>query len=94
MMTTPDLDDRVRKALEHGRPTVVKDVRVLHGADWSGEPAVWLWLIVDDLTDAASNELETARTWAEGAAKPAAGERWIYVSFRTESEQVELEKQQ
>jgi hypothetical protein len=93
-MTTPEVSERVRQALVLGRPAIVKDVRVRHGTDWSGDPAVWLWLIVDDLTDSASNELDTARTWAEATAKPAAGERWIYVAFRTESEQRELEQQQ
>jgi hypothetical protein len=45
------------------------------------------------VTDPGSVELDAARTWAEQTAQAAAADRWIYVAFRTQSEQRELEAQ-
>lgn len=64
------------------------------GLDWSGDPAVWIWLVVDD--DAANHpSFMTTSTRLQReihrALKATGSERWPYVRFRTFSEQRELQ---
>ncbi|MBI5853574.1 MAG: hypothetical protein HZB39_21405 [Planctomycetes bacterium] len=65
------------------------------GTDSTGDPAVWIWIILKDasLPRAWSFESrEKLRQWAKQTVRSAGIEDLTYVSFRTESEQQELER--
>jgi len=92
-LPTDDETQQIRKALRSISfpKNVVLTWTFEVGADSTGDPAIWIWVIVDD--QAAKHEeffTKTARE-VEGeirAALSAAGvARWPYIHFRTGSEQ-------
>ncbi len=77
------------------RPPFVNEIRHLLDTDHAGDPAVRIWVIVDDDTAAGPDFISTAEqvqaTIVEALREAEIG-RWPYVHFRGYSEQVELDR--
>jgi hypothetical protein len=74
-------------------PPYVVDQVVEVGEDASGDPAIWVWIIVaDDATDRPEffDESMAIEDRIFSALEQAGDERWPYVRFRTRSEQAEV----
>jgi hypothetical protein len=75
----------------HGNlPDWVRELRVETGHDASGDPALWVWVEVDDAasTDAGfTMSVKQIKTLLENAVRTISPDRWPYVRFRTVSEQ-------
>jgi hypothetical protein len=71
-------------------PDYVKGVQFRFGNDSSGDPAVWIWLVLKDDVDIESPsvqaELSPVREAYRNAIQRAGIERWPYISVRTRSE--------
>lgn len=92
-MSTTDLDTRLRAAFDTNRPNHVSRVVTRRGTDATGDPALWVWVILEDenlLRGDRRSEIEQIRLWAQSAASSVLPE-WAYVTFRTEEEQREVE---
>ena len=64
------------------------------GADWEGEPAVWVTVVldapaVDSLTD---EQLADLREAVRRAVRESGTERWPFVAVRTADEQAEIDR--
>jgi hypothetical protein len=68
------------------------DYRV--GSDSTGDPAIWVWVIVADETDVVSDEfigfLDTVRRMVWDGLAKVKSDRWPFVRVRTVSEEREL----
>jgi hypothetical protein len=88
---------RIREVLESiDFPPGVVSYRFEVGADWTGDPAVKIWLLVDeDIVHLQESIRITTDTEPKiRDALTAAGiRRWPYVLVRTEAEQRELDSQ-
>ena len=77
-------------------PDIVTDFAIRAGLDSTGDPGVWVWAIIKD--EAADPEFRKqvaeVRRQADDALQDADIGRWPYISFRTESEQHELEAEE
>lgn len=75
-------------------PDYVRDFAVRVGEDSTGDPAIWLWVIVDDRV--AGRELTTkvpeVRELVRKTLAREGVDKYFYLMFRTESEQRELEE--
>jgi hypothetical protein len=71
----------------------VTDFAIKAGLDSSGDPALWVWVIVkDEAADSHfSEKAATIREQVVAVLEDARISRWPYVRFRTESEQNEVE---
>jgi hypothetical protein len=81
---------RIEQFLRGRLPEWVKELVFETGNDAQGEPALWIWVEIDD--DAAAEEVfsqntRSARNIVDAAARKLAAERWPYIRFRTTSEQ-------
>jgi hypothetical protein len=90
-LPTPDELDRLRAAMRTVRfpPDVVESWDYEFGLDSSGDPAVWIWLVVDDrAADDPAFTATTARLQREilQSLQRAGVSRWPYVRFRTISD--------
>ncbi len=77
------------------RPSFVTEIRHILDNDWSGDPAVRIWVILrDDIAD--SGEIleysQPIRSTIARALRDAEIDRWPYVHFRGQSEQAELDR--
>jgi hypothetical protein len=92
---TPQELDRLRIAMRSVRfPDFVQTWDHEFGRDSTGEPAVWIWVVVDDdAPDDATFTTTTTRLQREihRALDRAGLDRWPYVRFRTFSEQKSLQ---
>jgi len=82
-------------ALSKRRPRHVSRVVTRVGRDSTGDPAVWIWIILKDTSLAESwvrSNREQLRRWAEKAVRATGIEHWAYITFRTETEQQALER--
>ena len=82
-------------ALSKRRPRHVSRVVTRIGPDSTGDPAVWIWIILKDTSLAeawARSNREELRRWAERAVRKAGIDHWAYITFRTETEQLALER--
>ncbi len=79
----------VSEALHTLKDLPVQVVRwdVEEGTDASGGEAFWVWAYLKDadLTRSVRNRVRDL-VWATVRALPGAGDRWVYVRFRGESE--------
>jgi hypothetical protein len=94
-LPTPDEVGRLREAMKRVPfPAGVLTWEFEFGQDSSGDPAVWIWVVVEDAAAddphfaAVSTRLQ--RTIHEELQR-AALDRWPYLRFRTESEQRALQ---
>lgn len=75
-------------------PAFVRDAVFQLRADHTGEPAVWIWLILDDDTDVEVGEVQAGLTRVRRTIHDrlmAGGvDRWPFISVRTRSDQQEL----
>lgn len=92
---TPEELRRLRGALKEVHfPSVVETWDYEFGRDSSGDPAVWIWVLVDDVAaDDATFTDNTVRLRREihQAIQRAGLDRWPFVRFRTVSEQRSLQ---
>lgn len=91
---TGDEDRRIGEVLRHIEfPPAVRTWDYELGLDSTSDPAVWLYIFVDDQT-AASDDFLGLTLEIEGKIRDGLGAagitRWPYFRFRTESEQREL----
>ncbi len=80
---------RVEQQLEQ-RPSWVKDLRFETGEDNAGQPAVWVWVEVDDSAlkqEVLLQNTQMIKGIIERAVAEVASDRWPYVRFRSTSEQ-------
>jgi hypothetical protein len=87
---------RIQGALEKARlPAYVRGFRYRLDTDSSGEPGVWIWLILSDNVakgpDFARKSAELQRRITDVMSKSGV-DRWPYVRFRSQSEESELAK--
>jgi hypothetical protein len=83
----------LESALSKRRSRHVSRVVTKIGTDSTGDPAIWIWIILKDTALAeAWPRREDLRLWAEKAVRAAGIEHWVYIAFRTETEQRALEK--
>jgi hypothetical protein len=88
-----EIADKLKAALgkpPHGVSRVLTKI----GTDSTGDPAVWIWIILPDSSfeDASSSsEHKKLREWAANAVRASGVQHWPYVFFRSEAEQTELE---
>lgn len=77
------------------RPPFVTEIRHALDTDAAGEPAIWVWVVLDDDT-ADSEEFfersEVVRSRIVQSLREAQIARWPYVRFRGQSEQAELDR--
>jgi len=77
------------------RPSFVTEIRHALDTDSSGDPAVWVWVVLEDDT-ADSDEFfersEVVKTKIVQSLREAQIDRWPYVRFRGQSEQAELDR--
>ena len=75
-------------------PECVRGMSFRLGTDSTGDPAVWIWLMVEDdvVIDSAEvqAELATVREALQEAIQRAGINRWPYISVRTRTETKEL----
>jgi hypothetical protein len=74
-------------------PRVV-EIRHKLGRDWSGDEAVWIWLILDDETRAKDWDFRRLKPLIERVEEAVARsplEVWPYVAVRSKSEQDEMD---
>jgi len=87
-------EEQIRVALKGVRwPPCVLTLNVELGADSTGDPAIWIWVFVDDEAATATDFPSIAMEIEEEirAAFAASGvDRWPYVRFRTRAEQLAL----
>lgn len=84
---------RIERMIRDDRPEWVADLRFETGSDASGDPAVWVWVVMADEAaegDGGTSNARAARALLDGAAREAAPDRWPYIRFQTVSEQAEL----
>ncbi|MCP4593517.1 MAG: hypothetical protein GY842_22495 [bacterium] len=77
------------------RPSFVTEIRHILDNDWSGDPAVMIWVILrDDVAESAEllKRTEPIRTTVVQALRDAGLDRWPYVHVRGQSEQAELDR--
>jgi len=84
------LGKRLEQRWQDERPSWVRELRFETGEDANGDPAVWIWVFIED--DAARKEVfaENARVVREalmGILRSLEDDRWPYIRFRTVSEQ-------
>ncbi len=91
-MTEQEQIETVLATIE--RPSYVTDIRFALDNDWSGEPAVWIWVIMQDAI-ADSEEIlvhtDPVEAMVVQALRDAEISRWPYLRFRGQSEQAELD---
>ena len=90
----PDVEAfRMTKALELVRrllPEEVVEVKHEFNTDWTGDEAVWIWVIMRDESADESDSFEKSKDIQEQievALRRTGAKRWPYVHFRTESEE-------
>jgi hypothetical protein len=92
---TPYLDGfRIYHILKrHPFPEYVHDFAVRIGNDSTGDPAVWIWVIIKDEVGGKGfiKRVPEVEQRIETALRRARIKLWPYVHFRTESEQHDLE---
>ncbi len=75
----------------HGKlPKWVRDLRFETGNDAAGDPALWIWVEVDDAaanSDVLTANFEQVRERLERAVTNLRVDRWPYIRLRTASEQ-------
>jgi len=78
-------------------PSYVKDCKYRLDTDSSGDPAVWIWVIMTD-TEVESPSFPSDRHSVKKSVvkllRESGIERWPYVRFRSESEQNALSREQ
>lgn len=97
-MNTRDRDTELKETLKEklgGRyPDHVIDVVTRHVTDSTGDPAVWVWVVLKDeslLDDSHRDRLEEIRAAAKDAVRSTGAGEWPYVTFRTRAEQEQIE---
>ena len=80
------LDDLRQSA---GLPVPVRSWHVETGADATGDPAIWVWVTLDDHVELGTRDQirEQVRHTIQRMDEDAP---WVYVRFRTASEEVTL----
>jgi len=85
----------IRSALKKVRfPKGIANLDFDLGNDSTGDPAVWIWIVVKDAAADVAASAETATRLSRDirqALHKAGSDRWPYLSFRTVSEQKELQ---
>jgi hypothetical protein len=84
------LGERIEQFVEGRLPTWVREMVFETGNDANGEPALWIWVEIDDTAaaeDVFSQNTKSIRTILERAVRKVAIDRWPYIRFRTTSEQ-------
>jgi hypothetical protein len=84
------LGKRLEQQVHESLPAWVRDLRVETGHDASGDPALWVWVEVEDaaMTDEGfTRRIRQVKTLLENALRTISPDRWHYVRFRTVSEQ-------
>jgi hypothetical protein len=77
------------------RPSFVTEIRHVLDNDWSGDPAIMIWVILrDDFTESGEilKRTEPVRTTIAQTLRDAGIDRWPYVHVRGQSEQEELDR--
>lgn len=77
------------------RPPFVTEIRHLLDNDHDGDPAVMIWVIFDDDTALGPEffqRTEEVRSTIVEALREAEIDRWPYVRFRGQTEQMELDR--
>jgi hypothetical protein len=74
-------------------PEIVRDFVIKTGDDSTGDPAVWVWVILADRAagSLAFEVLQEMRNGVKAVLRRLKIDRYPYIRFRTESEQRELE---
>ena len=76
-------------------PPFVTEIRHVLDNDWSGDPAVLIWVILrDDIAESAEilKHTKPIRSTIVQALRDAGIDRWPYVHVRGQSEQAELDR--
>lgn len=83
----------IERAVAGQLPNWVADFRFETGEDSTGDPALWVWVLMrDEVADAVSDdEVSAVRQRLFDAARRVNPERWPYIRFRTVAEQAELD---
>lgn len=77
------------------RPSFVTEIRHALDNDWSGDPGVWIWVILrDDVAGSPQivEQTQPVRSAIVQALRDAGISRWPYLRFRGQSEQAELDR--
>ncbi len=77
------------------RPPFVTELRHALDNDWSGDPAVWIWVILrDDVAESGKilEHTKPIRSTIVQALRNAGIDRWPYLRFRGQSEQAALDR--
>ncbi len=86
---------QVERQIEPRRPAWLQELRFDTGADWAGDPSLWIWCVVADEAAQGKQGAQNARMIRElldRAARVVARDRWPYIRFRTVSEQAEIQE--
>jgi hypothetical protein len=84
------LGKKLEQQVQGRLPAWVKELRFETGNDASGDPALWIWVEVEDVAakkDVLTANFEQVRELLEGAVRSLGVERWPYIRLRTVSEQ-------
>ncbi len=87
--------DRLTSQLRRRQPEFVKSFKLALDEDLDGDPAVTVWVIVDDGEVEGPNfpaHSSDARHWISDALSATRIARWPYLRFRAESEVTATEK--
>jgi len=92
-MTDADYKQMLLEELR-GRFPALTDVRIESGKDQTGDPALWVWLILREAAfrknaRPALRQMEEAVRRRVSSVDPSI---WPYIRFRTDAEQREVEK--
>jgi hypothetical protein len=77
------------------RPPFVTEIRHALDTDAAGEPAIWVWVVLeDDTADSAEffERSEVVKSKIVQSLREAQIDRWPYVRFRGQSEQADLDR--
>jgi len=81
--------DRLASQLRKHPPTFVRDFSLTLDQDLDGDPAVFMWVVIDDDAFERSDFFEqrdAARQWITDALATEGIERWPYLRYRGVSE--------
>lgn len=81
---------KLQRELAGRLPEWVREFRMESGPDSTGDPGVWIWVVLDDEATDRSRFAENNRTVRKlifDAAEEASIDRWPYIRFRSVSEQ-------
>jgi hypothetical protein len=85
---------KIEQAIDNYRPQELAELRFNTGRDHTGDPAIWIWAILEEAAAADDARFfhltEKMRKLLDTASRAMAPDLWPYIRFRTVSEQAEI----